>query len=88
MTGRRGNQLLGTIHTACCSGGNPIGGNTMVNDPSGTFHTYAVDWNEKIIIWYVDGREYFRQTNNGDRSRYPFFTAKPIILNLAVGGID
>ena len=86
MTGRKGNQLLGTIHTKCCSGGNPIGGHTMVNDPTNTFHDYAVDWNEKRIIWYVDGREYFRQTNNGDRSRYPFLTAKPIILNMAVEG--
>ncbi len=38
------------------------------------------------MIWYVDGREYFRVNNNGDKSVYPFFTAKPIILNLAVGG--
>jgi beta-glucanase (GH16 family) len=38
------------------------------------------------MIWYVDGREYFRVNNNGDKSVYPFFTAKPIILNFAVGG--
>ena len=86
IEGRKPNELHGTLHTTCCNGGNGKGKTTNVNDPSGTFHTYAVDWNEKRIIWYVDGKEFFRVNNNGDKSVYPFFTAKPIILNLAVGG--
>jgi len=87
MTDKKGkDMLLGNVHTACCHNGKSLEGLTMVNDPTNTFHDYAVDWNEKRIIWYVDGREYFRHTNNGDMSRYPFFTAKTIILNMAVGG--
>jgi beta-glucanase (GH16 family) len=86
IEGKQPNTLHGTLHTSCCNGGNGKGGTTNVNDPSGTFHVYAADWNEKRIIWYVDGREYFRVNNNGDKAVYPFFTAKPIILNLAVGG--
>jgi beta-glucanase (GH16 family) len=58
-------------------------------DLSAGFHTYAIDWEPGLIIWYIDGVEQFRTTNN-----IPPGTVNPpdyggdmhLILNLAVGG--
>jgi beta-glucanase (GH16 family) len=48
-----------------------------------SFHTYAVEWEETHIRFYVDGVLYHTVTD----SRAPLFaTPKNIILNLAVGG--
>ena len=49
-------------------------------DLSQTFHTYAVIWEPSQIIWYLDGVERFRSTEN--------IPSEPMYLtaNLAVGG--
>ncbi len=49
-------------------------------DFSADFHTFAVNWQPGLIIWYIDGVEVFRTTTNTpDKAMY-------VILNLAVGG--
>lgn len=49
---------------------------------SAGFHTFAVDWEPEYLIWYVDGVERFRVTEN--------IPSVPMVLivNLAVGGKD
>lgn len=48
------------------------------------FHTYAAEWDETTIRYYVDDNLHFTVTETPNR---PIFeTAKNIILNLAVGG--
>jgi beta-glucanase (GH16 family) len=44
------------------------------------FHTFAVDWEPSSILWYVDGIERYRTTEN--------IPAEPmyVLANLAVGG--
>jgi beta-glucanase (GH16 family) len=82
------NTVYGTVHGPGYSGANGIGGNTTIGSALGdAFHTYAVDWSPNLIIWYLDGLEYFRVTPaniNGNTWVYdhPF----DMILNLAVGG--
>ncbi|MBI1279889.1 MAG: family 16 glycosylhydrolase [Anaerolineaceae bacterium] len=49
-------------------------------DFSADFHTFAVNWQKGLIVWYIDGVEVFRTTSNTpDKAMY-------VILNLAVGG--
>jgi beta-glucanase (GH16 family) len=72
-----------------------------VEDPSGDFHVYAVEWSGNEIRWYVDGINY--QTAEADawynyyyadqqtgyvqgESPAPFDHDYHILLNLAVGG--
>jgi beta-glucanase (GH16 family) len=58
-------------------GGNPV------NFHDG-FHTYAVEWEETQLRYYVDGNLYFTVNENG---ALPIVeTPKNIIVNLAVGG--
>ena len=49
---------------------------------SAGYHTFAVDWEPEYLIWYIDGIEKFRVTEN--------IPSVPMvmILNLAVGGKD
>ncbi|MEV6490288.1 family 16 glycosylhydrolase [Actinoplanes sp. NPDC051633] len=86
--GREPNTVHGTVHGPGYSGGAAIGGARTIGSPlADGFHTYAVDWSPNLIIWYLDGSEYFRVTPaslNGNRwvFDHPFF----MILNVAVGG--
>lgn len=69
-------QLVFDEYTAT-EGGQPV------NFHAG-FHTYAAEWTENLIRFYVDGNLHFTVTETPDRPIIE--TAKNIILNLAVGG--
>ena len=61
-----------------------IEGGQPVNFHAG-FHTYAAEWDDTSIKYYVDGNLYHTVTETANR---PIFeTPKNIIVNLAVGGI-
>jgi beta-glucanase (GH16 family) len=77
------------------------GTDISVDDPSGDFHVYAVEWSERELRWFIDGEHY--QTINADHwySYYykdqqtgyvnapgaaPFDVDFHLLLNLAVGG--
>ncbi|UCF98300.1 MAG: glycoside hydrolase family 16 protein [Spirochaetaceae bacterium] len=51
-------------------------------DFSEGWHTFAVDWQPHVIIWYVDGVERWRFTDSKHISHEPMY----LIANLAVGG--
>ena len=86
--GRDPNTVYGTIHGPGYSGGNAVGGTRNIGQPLGNaFHVFALDWSPNLIIWTLDGAEYFRATPASVRGNrwvfdHPFF----VILNLAVGG--
>lgn len=69
------------------------------NNPADDFHTYALEWEDGEIRWYVDGEHYATQRDSGWYSQYlengqlvtgsggaPFDQSFHLILNLAVGG--
>lgn len=69
-------QLVYDEYTAT-EGGQPV-------DFHNSFHTYAAEWDDTSIRYYVDGNLHFTVNQAPDR---PIFdTPKNIILNLAVGG--
>jgi beta-glucanase (GH16 family) len=86
--GKLPNTVYGTVHGPGYSGAGGIGGNKTIGSALGdAFHTYAVDWSPNLIVWTLDGQEYFRITPaniNGNTWVYnhPFY----MILNVAVGG--
>ena len=51
-------------------------------DFSADWHTFAVDWEPTVIIWYVDDVERARYSTMANITDKPMF----VILNLAVGG--
>lgn len=69
-------------------------------NPADTFHTYAIEWEEGEIRWYVDGTHYGTQRKEGwysqSKNELGGFKTNPgaapfdhpfyLILNLAIGG--
>ena len=86
--GQEPSVIHGSLHGPGYSAGGAVTASyTLNNDRFDTgFHTYAVEWTEDRIEWFVDGERY-QSVGRGDvpgRWAYdhPFF----IILNVAVGG--
>ncbi|SDT25471.1 glycoside hydrolase family 16 protein [Actinoplanes derwentensis] len=85
--GKEPNNLYGTVHGPGYSGGAGVSGKKTLGAPLGdAFHSYAVEWSPNLIVWQLDGVEFFRvtpaQANGQWVFDHPFF----IILNVAVGG--
>ncbi|MEO3808022.1 family 16 glycosylhydrolase [Sphaerisporangium sp. B11E5] len=86
--GSNPNTVYGTVHGPGYSGGSGVGGSRTIGAPLGdAFHNYRVDWSPNLIVWYLDGSEFFRVTPANIRGNqwvydHPFF----MILNVAVGG--
>jgi len=53
------------------------------------FHVFAIEWEEGVIRWYVDGKLWQTQTKwdtDGGKFPAPFDQEFHMILNLAIGG--
>ncbi|HEX2838710.1 MAG TPA: glycoside hydrolase family 16 protein [Phycisphaerales bacterium] len=51
------------------------------------FHTFAIEWSESEVLWFIDGQQYHRVTPDDLKpSEWVFDTPFFMILNLAVGG--
>jgi len=92
VIGHQPNIAYGTLHY-----GDSWPHNTHTGDkftlPSGDFsedfHVFAVEWEEGVVRWYIDGQLYETQTKwytNGGKFPAPFDQNFFIIFNLAVGG--
>ena len=61
-----------------------------VSVPYDRYHTYGLKWDERTLIWYVDGKEvgrYSRSTNKSylKQGQWPFDKHFHLILNQSVG---
>ncbi len=77
------NKIYGTVHYPGHSGGNAVGGNTMITGATTDFHRYALDWSATAVKFMVDDVVYFTVPND---STLPFNHKFFIILNVAMGG--
>lgn len=61
-----------------------------INIPNLTngFHTFAFDWNDNSLVWYVDDVEYFRVHKDQlkNEENWPFYKKYHLIINTAIGG--
>jgi beta-glucanase (GH16 family) len=73
-----------TLHYKQPSGDVTKDGNawTAGQDLSAGWHTYGVDWEPNYMIWYVDGVERWRVTDQAQIPAEDMY----LLLNLAVGG--
>lgn len=87
LRGQQPNRVLGTVHGPGYAGGNSIGGEIVKDEPvTGTFHTYAVEWDPDHITWFFDD-ELVHTVNPGDvPGTWVFDHDFFLILNLAIGG--
>ncbi|WP_224485130.1 glycoside hydrolase family 16 protein [Robertkochia aurantiaca] len=83
FTGNNPETILGTTHDPNNFAGNARTGSTTVADATTAFHTYAMEWSETSIDFYVDDEMYHSVSNNAD---LPFNKDFFLILNMAMGG--
>jgi beta-glucanase (GH16 family) len=86
--GRDPNTIFGTIHGPGYSGGESYGNIYRFDRPvPEAYHTYTIEWEPNLIVWYVDGIEYHRATP-ADVAPNPWVFDHPffMLLNVAVGG--
>lgn len=77
------NKIYGTVHYPGFSGGNAVGGTTVISNATTEFHKYTAEWNTSSIRFFVDDVPFFTFSNNGS---LPFNQNFFIILNIAMGG--
>jgi Glycosyl hydrolases family 16 len=80
----------GTVHGPGYSGGGGIGGSYVLPGAQlgDDFRTYAVEWEEERIRWFLDGQLYFTVTPGQLPAGSPWVFNTPhfLLLNIAVGG--
>jgi beta-glucanase (GH16 family) len=89
--GRDPSHVIGTVHAADRDG-RPffLQGDTESDALlSADMHTYAVEWDEDKVVWYLDGKEYGRVTREEVEQHGPWPFDRPfyLVLNLAIGGV-
>lgn len=78
--GRDPYTVYGTLHFGTSSNHSWVGSQYIGPDFSESFHTFAVEWEESEMRWYVDDTLYYRTTSYIPQESFY------IILNTAVGG--
>ncbi|WND03584.1 glycoside hydrolase family 16 protein [Temperatibacter marinus] len=80
----------GTIHTEAYNHSIKThkGKEVIVKGATEAFHTYTVTWTKDVLIWDIDGQEYFRipRQKTDTAKEWPFDQKFHLILNVAVGG--
>jgi beta-glucanase (GH16 family) len=88
--GKVPNSVYSTLHAPAYNGGGGYGSPyTISGDFAAAFHTYAADWDQTHMTFYVDGTAFFTVDKaNLEATRGPWVYDHPffIILNNAVGG--
>ena len=82
--------IIGSLHGPGYSGGGAISTSHSIAQGGYDlgFHTYAIEWDERKITWFVDGYAYQTVTRADLPSGAAWVFDRPffILLNVAVGG--
>lgn len=94
--GRKENRVIGTIHYGDEWPRNKYKGkHVRMPESEDGFHTYAVEWEEGIITWFIDGEPYSTLKSkdwaggalfSSKSKTAPFDQPFHLILNVAIGG--
>ena len=92
--GSKPTEVLMTLHFGSGSEHRMSNGDmNLIDSTTEKWHTYAVNWREDFIEWYIDGTMYHRTTSEEwystaarDNPRAPFDKEFYVLFNLAVGG--
>jgi beta-glucanase (GH16 family) len=89
--GRDRSHVIGTVHGATDEGDHwflqaDTDSDTLL---SADMHTYAVEWDDEEVSWYLDGEEYGTVTRREVEAEGDWAFDRPfyLILNLAIGGV-
>jgi beta-glucanase (GH16 family) len=84
------NTVHANIHTKAFNHaiGTNKGNKIQVPTASTEFHVYSCEWKPDLIVFFVDGKEYFRFQKDSlyGWAEWPFNKPQHLLLNIAVGG--
>ena len=83
-------SIFGTVHTKAFNHmlGTHRGKKIFIDDPYGTFHVYAIEWNRDKIDFLLDGKVYNSFGNkHRTTAEWPFDQKFHLKINVAVGGM-
>jgi beta-glucanase (GH16 family) len=91
FVGKTPSRNYGSLHGPGYSGGNPLGGTYDLPDGAqfkDDFHVFAIEWEENVVRWYVDGNLFETRTPADVPQGHEWVYDHPfyMILNVAVGG--
>nr|WP_274387473.1 family 16 glycosylhydrolase [Salsipaludibacter albus] len=89
FVGRQPTSIFGTIHGPGYSGGESYGsGPVDLGEPVGNaYHTFAVEWQDGLITWELDGVQYHTATPaDVDPDEWVFDHPFTLLMNVALGG--
>ena len=88
FVGRLPEEIFGTIHGPGYAGGDSFGNIYDFGfDVADDYHVYAVEWEEGLIRWYVDGILYHTaEPADVAPNEWVFDHGQFMLLNVAVGG--
>ena len=83
-------KIFGTIHTKAYNhvNGTQKSDSIFIVNAHQDFHTYALNWTDSVLEWYVDTILYNRikRNSNDSQKEWPFDKKFHLIINQAVGG--
>ena len=77
------NTIVAALHYPGRSGGNPVKGQTVIQNASTEFHLYKFEWTSTSMQFYVDGKLFHSVVNNAS---IPYNKNFFFLVNLAMGG--
>ncbi len=90
LVGHKPDEVFATIHYGANFAGRQSTGTTyklLENTFNDAFHTFAIEWDENVIRWYIDDYLYLTKTAADISPEFwPFNQNFHMLLNLAVGG--
>lgn len=83
------NRIHANVHTEKYNHtkGNGKGASRVVETPYEKFYTYAVEWDDQSLRFFIDDMHYFTYENEGEgETSWPFDQPFYLIINAAIGG--
>ena len=85
--GREPNSIFTTLHTSDSHGNSKNTRKDEINGIEKGFHTYAIDWSQKNIAFYIDDQLFYTfEPKEKTAETWPFDQPFYLLINLAVGG--
>ena len=85
--GREPNSIFTTLHTSDSHGNSKNTRKDEINGIEEGFHTYAIDWSQKNIAFYIDDQLFYTfEPKAKTAETWPFDQPFYLLINLAVGG--
>ena len=75
----------GTVHAVVTNYGNILKNNSiLINDPFKSFHIFKLNWYPKLLVFYVDEKEFFSYNIDDNLNNCSFKSPMNIVLNSEV----